>query len=219
MIGREYKKTYENLFHGYLEKNQSGSFDEAAFPSYTHQNPLMASLFWKRIKTALTIAEDLTNCKVLDFGAGGGVTFKYLADRNCRITACENRFYKTTEEIAKHLNVTVKVYQNLFDINNEQFDKIFALDVFEHIDNPQEYIKKLIELSKENTQLIISGPTENWLYKLGRKIAGFSGHYHLRNIYDIEQLLEQNGLKCLKVKLLYPLLTLFRVSIWKISLK
>ena len=219
MINREYKKTYENLFHSYLKKNQSGSFDEAGFPSYTHQNPLMASFFWRRIKTALTIAEDLTDCNVLDFGAGGGVTFKYLAGRNCRITACENRFYKITEEIAKHLNVTVKVYKNLFDINNEQFDRIFALDVFEHIDNPQKYIKKLNELSRENTRFIISGPTENWLYKLGRKMAGFSGHYHLRNIYDIEQLLEQNGLKCLKVKLLYPLLTLFRVSIWKINIK
>jgi 2-polyprenyl-3-methyl-5-hydroxy-6-metoxy-1,4-benzoquinol methylase len=219
MIDREYKKTYENLFNSYLETNQPGSFDEAAFPSYTHQNPLMASLFWKRIKIALKIAEDLAGCNVLDFGAGGGVTFKYLADRNCSITACENRFYKTTEEIARRLNVTVKVYRNLLDIDNEQFDRIFALDVFEHIDNPQESVKKLIELSKENTRIIISGPTENWLYKIGRKIAGFSGHYHLRNIYDIEQLFEQNGLKCLKVKQLYPLLTLFRVSIWKVNIK
>ena len=29
------------------------------------------------------------------------------------------------------------------------------------------------------------GPTENWLYKLGRRIVGFSGHYHVRDVHDI----------------------------------
>ncbi len=40
--------------------------------------------------------------------------------------------------------------------------------------------------------MILSGPTENALYRLGRKIAGFDGHYHTTTIHHIEQAAAQH---------------------------
>lgn len=203
------------LFKEFLNGKHSGYFDEAALPSYAHSNRLMAWFFWKRVETALRLAENLEGCSVLDFGAGGGITLNYLRKRRCQITACEKEFSHLTREVAKHFKVQVEVFEDLFTIKEKTFDRIFALDVLEHIDNPGPYIDKLIELCKTEGKIILSGPTESLLYKIGRKMAGFSGHYHVRNIFDIEETFRRKGLQRVQVKKLYPIFTLFRISAWE----
>ncbi len=62
---------------------------------------------------------------------------------------------------------------------------------------------------------MVSGPTENVLYKAGRLLAGFSGEYHVTNIYDIEGKFREMGLEREALKVLYPPVPLFRISRWK----
>ncbi len=42
---------------------------------------------------------------------------------------------------------------------------------------------------KPDGSILISGPTENLAYRMGRKLAGRrdTGNYHLRSIYDIKR--------------------------------
>ena len=214
LLSKDYKKRYEGIFRELLEKEQNGRFDEAALPSYTHSNKLMSFLFWKRVETALALAGDLKKRSVLDFGCGGGVTFRHLADYECGITGCDNQFHEIAENICRRLDINALIVEDLFELDNK-YDIIFALDVLEHIEELEKYLQKIKTLMRPDGRLIVSGPTENFLYRIGRKLAGFSGHYHLRNIYTIENKLEKTGLRRIRVKLLYFPTTLFRVSCWQ----
>jgi 2-polyprenyl-3-methyl-5-hydroxy-6-metoxy-1,4-benzoquinol methylase len=214
MIDRSYKQDYTDIFREFLKEGLHGCYDEAALPSYTHNSRVIAWLFWQRIKVALSMAGNLENESVLDFGCGGGVTFRYLSERSCRITGCDCHFYEMAIHVCKVLNIKVQIYRDLFQIMDTNFDCILALDVLEHIEDDNLYIEKLIDLAHDKTRIIISGPTENLLYKTGRQMAGFSGDYHLRNIYHIEQKFRDKGLKRNILKRLYPPFTLFRISSW-----
>lgn len=77
----------------------------------------------------------------------------------------------------------------LSELPTESFDLIIALDVLEHVKDLSGTVKVLLRLLAGGGQLVISGPTENILYRFGRKIAGaeYSGDYHERSIAEIRQ--------------------------------
>jgi len=215
MMDKSYRKTYEVAFKEALNNSANSYYDEAALPSYTHKNRLMAWLFWKRIDTALSLAGDLQDRSVFDFGCGGGVTFKYLSQKQCQLTVCDDSYYDLAAAMCKKLDVNAMVCRDLFTITDMTFDVIFALDVLEHVDDIDAILDKLVALSHHGTIFILSGPTENLFYKAGRLLAGFSGHYHVRNIYDIEKQFRSKGLREIRVKSLYLPIPLFRVSSWQ----
>ena len=214
MIDRSYKQTYADIFREFLNEGSRGCYDEAALPSYTHSNGMMVWLFWKRIAVALSMAGNLEKRSVLDFGCGGGVTFRYLSEHRCRIVGCESHFYEMASRVCKALNIEARICRDLFEIPERQFDCILALDVLEHVEDSDLYVERLMELAHEETRIIISGPTENLLYKAGRRLAGFSGAYPVRNIYQIERTFREKGLARNALKRLYFPFTLFRISSW-----
>lgn len=215
MLTKTYRRKYEEAFKRVLRESPWGHFDESALPSYTHSIRFMSWLFWKRIDMALTIAGDVRNKSVLDFGCGGGVTFRYLADRHCKIVGCDNRFHDLARDICAGLGITAEICRDITEIGDRKFDLIVALDVLEHIDDLDDILEGFLSMSNANTILVISGPTENVFYRAGRRLAGFSGHYHKRNIYDIEETLKAKDLKCRTVRTLYHPVPLFRVSSWR----
>lgn len=213
VIDKNYRESYKTLFVEVMRKDSLSFYDESALPSYTHGNRLMSWLFWKRIDIAISMAGDVRDKVVLDFGCGGGVTFGYLASKGARIFACENQFYHLTEFISERIGAAATIYKELSNIKGIKFDLILALDVLEHVEDINEVLNTMVILSHESTKLIVSGPTENHIYKIGRLLAGFSGHYHRRNIYDIEKKLFEKGFKMISLKRLYPF---FRISSWKV---
>lgn len=93
------------------------------------------------------------------------------------------------------------------------YDRIFAIDSLEHNTNFVELLEVLVAKLSPQGVLILSGPTENKLYRIGRKIAGFDGHYHETNIYAIEAA-AQKLLHRREVRSVMPIARLFRVSAW-----
>lgn len=215
MIDGAYRKSYESVFREVLARAPEGYYDEVALPSYTHANPFMSWLFWRRVDVALSMAGDLRGASVLDFGCGGGVTFRYLSGQNCRISGCDSHSYQLAEEVCRRFGIAAEIYRDITDIKDRSFDYILALDVLEHVDALDVYIDRFLDLSHQGSEVIISGPTENLLYKLGRRLAGFSGHYHVRNIYDIERRFMGKPLTCRAARSLYFPAPLFRVSAWR----
>jgi trans-aconitate methyltransferase len=65
-----------------------------------------------------------------------------------------------------------------------QFDLITALDVLEHVQDLPRTLEALLRLLSPAGTLVVSGPTENVLYRIGRRLAGseYSGDYHERGI-------------------------------------
>lgn len=215
MINQDYIAHYNSYFQKVLAKAPVGHYDECALPSYTHKNKIMSWLFWKRIQVALSMIPEVKGKFILDFGCGSGVTFRYLSDNNCDITGCDNQFYDFASDMAKEMNIEAEIYEDIFEIKNKKFDYIVALDVLEHIEDIDIFIDKFADLSHDGTVIIVSGPTESPLYRLGRLLAGFKGHYHKTNIYHIENLFRDKGLKNLSVKKLYFPFVLFRISTWR----
>ncbi len=67
-------------------------------------------------------------------------------------------------------------------------------------------------LLRPGGQIVISGPTENIFYKIGRKLAGpeYSGDYHERGILEVRELLGDQ-MDIIHIATLYWPLPLFEV--------
>ncbi|MFT3795440.1 hypothetical protein [Flavobacterium sp.] len=83
-----------------------------------------------------------------------------------------------------------------------------AFDVLEHIplDILPEYLEKFNSLLKPDGYVIVSGPTENILYKVGRKLAGsdFTGEYHETTIGKIKEVFNRFFKVQILRKLVWP---------------
>jgi hypothetical protein len=93
---------------------------------------------------------------------------------------------------------------------------LFALDSLEHNENIPRLVTRLVPLLRSDGVFILSGPTESAFYRLGRRLAGFSGHYHHSNVYDIEKIVAKHC-TMLRAQHVPVFPTLFRVTAWRSS--
>ncbi len=189
-----YKSRYRNAIRQVLAQAETGRLDEAAFPAYSHRNPVINWLFWQRLRKVMEhIQRPTLYERVLDFGCGSGVMLPYLSQISSQVTAMDVDLLPL-ERVQKYIplasNVDVKdaVKNSISDLPANSFDLIIALDVLEHVKDLPRTLNELLTLLKQGGQLIVSGPTENILYRIGRKVAGpeYSGAYHERGIAEIK---------------------------------
>ena len=192
---QNYKTRYRSAIRKVLEEAECGRFDESGFPAYSHPNRLINWLFWQRLPTAMSFIEkNAPYQNVLDFGCGSGVMLPFLAQQGAQITAIDIDLLPL-ECVKKHIPLPRNV--QILDANQtalsqlrpNSFDLINALDVLEHVDDLPGTLSDLLNLLKPGGQLVVSGPTENRFYQIGRKLAGpeYSGDYHKRSIVDIRR--------------------------------
>jgi len=215
---QETKRKFKQAVQSILKEHNSYEIDEAALPAYAHKNPLIDFIFWQRVKTAYDYAAKIGAKKILDFGCGTGLLSYALATHDRNILAVDIQFnpLKLIKQKIDFPNNIHFVEANLlqYDVAEKNFDLIVALDVLEHIKNLDEYILEFKKLLKPGGVILISGPTENFLYKIGRKLAGekFTGDYHVSNIHRIkQQFSKQMKTKTIK-RLIWPV-TLFEIFV------
>jgi 2-polyprenyl-3-methyl-5-hydroxy-6-metoxy-1,4-benzoquinol methylase len=217
----ETKKIFKKTITEIL-KNQGTDdiLSEAALPAYAHKNPIIDYIFWKRLSLAVSfIVKNITpNSTILDFGCGTGVVSFDLAKRGFNLISIDLdlsplELLKSKISYPSNINFVEDNFLTM-DFQSQKFEAIIALDVLEHIplEILPEYLKKFDLLLKPNGFIIVSGPSENWLYKLGRKIAGndFTGHYHETTISKIKKVFKLHFEVNLISKLIWPL-TLFEI--------
>ncbi|MBI5839234.1 MAG: class I SAM-dependent methyltransferase [Chloroflexi bacterium] len=217
---REYKKRHVNAIKLVLEQSKSKTLDEAAFPAYSHTNPLINWLFWQRIKITMDyLKKNAPYDVVLDFGCGSGVMLPFLSTISKKVIAMDIDF-GPLEKIKEHLefpdNIVFVDAREIFsnNFNADLLDAIISLDVLEHVDDLGNTLKHLYMRLRPDGALIISGPTENLFYKIGRRIAGpeYSGDYHERDVSEIKKAL--SSLATVKhIASLYPPISLFEIFI------
>jgi 2-polyprenyl-3-methyl-5-hydroxy-6-metoxy-1,4-benzoquinol methylase len=189
-----YKSRYRNAIRQVLAEAEPGRLDEAAFPAYSHRNPVINWLFWQRLRKSMEyIQRSSPYERVLDFGCGSGVMLPYLSQISLQVTAVDVDLLpleriRTYIPIASNVEVMDLMNHKLGDLPASTFDLVIALDVLEHVKDLPRTLSDLLALLKKGGQLIISGPTENILYRTGRKLAGpeYSGTYHERGIAEIK---------------------------------
>jgi 2-polyprenyl-3-methyl-5-hydroxy-6-metoxy-1,4-benzoquinol methylase len=192
---RDYKARYRSAIRSVLQESERGRLDEAGFPAYSHPNPLINWLFWQRLHTAMRYIEDHAPYqKVLDFGCGSGVMLSFLAQHSQNVAAMDIDLVplervKKYIPLAQNIQVLDAHQVSISQLPSKSFDLINALDVLEHVDDLPRTLSQLLNLLKPGGRLVVSGPTENILYQIGRKLAGpeYSGDYHERGIAEIKR--------------------------------
>jgi SAM-dependent methyltransferase len=198
--------------------------DESAIPSYTHYNPLVRWIMFRRLDVILELLHNKvvpgSDGGTLEFGCGVGLLLPRLSKLMSRVYAtdlCLDAAKKTVQYYGCKNVTLIPPDQLLQGIPDNSLNSIIAADVLEHVDNLEEIIQIFkLKLIPEGS-MIISGPTENVIYGICRKIAGFTGDYHVRNIFDIERVVEQVGFQLTDLRCLpFPLLPkLFRISLFR----
>lgn len=213
-----YKSHYRAAIRRILSEAEPGRLDEAAFPAYSHANPLINWLFWQRLRVVMSYIQNAIPIEnILDFGCGSGVMLPFLAQNSKQVTAMDIDLIPI-ERMQKYypLESNVQVMDSskspLTSLPAHAFDFIIALDVLEHVDDLPRTLSELLNLLKPGGQIIVSGPTENFLYQIGRKLAGreYSGAYHERSIGEIREYIGQYA-TIQKIATLYWPVPLFEI--------
>ena len=187
-------------------------WEETCVPSYCHSNLAAAYVSWWRLFRSVRLARRFCpgGTRVLDFGSSVGELGRLLPRSIARYDFIEEND-AAARYLVQHLPCAQR--QNLDQVPTSAYDWVFAIDALEHNDDYAGLLERLAQCLTPTGVLVISGPTENWLYRLGRRIAGFEGHYHTTTIFHIEQAAAK-VLQCRNVTTIIPGLPLFRLSVW-----
>lgn len=220
---QEYKARYRSAIRNVLQETERGRLDEAAFPAYSHSNPLINWLFWQRLHTAMNYIEKHAPYeKTLDFGCGSGVMLSFLAQHSQHVTATDIDLVplervKKYIPLAENIQVLDTNQKSISQLAPKSFDLINALDVLEHVHDLPRTLMELLNLLRPGGRLVVSGPTENILYQIGRKLAGreYSGAYHERGIAEVKRELNKRA-HIQQIATLYWPVPLFEVFVGRV---
>ncbi|MEM7468600.1 MAG: class I SAM-dependent methyltransferase [Pseudomonadota bacterium] len=170
--------------------------DEMAIPSYLHGNPLIRWLMWKRYDTIAELLNPATDKHVLEFGCGVGLFLPHL-HKNSAKTYAIDLFPQYAQNLTQKKSISPKFIESLEDIPDASLDTIVAADVLEHIEELDHYLEIFRRKLKSGGQFLVSGPTENFVYRIGRIVAGFAGKgdYHHTNIDKLICDIETGGFR------------------------
>ena len=213
-----YKRRYGAAMEQVLSEAEPGRLDDIGFPAYSHANPLIKWLFWKRLHAVMDYLEQgAPYQRALDFGCGSGVMLPFLS-RICTQVVAADVDLLPLDRMKSHMSLASSVQE--WDLSSTaltsaqagSFDLIIALDVLEHVKDLPTTLTELLRLLKSGGRLVISGPTENALYRFGRMLAGpeFSGDYHERGVAEIRRTLMRRA-EVKQIAVLYWPVPLFEI--------
>lgn len=164
--------------------------EETAIPSYTHRLAPIRYLFLRRVRVALDLTMQYlpAQSEILDFGCGAGLMTIALRQHGFSPLRCDIRPQFCTPSAQLAPVVEIEDFKEL-----ARFHGCIALDVLEHLS--EDKLREFAAGFALDTVLIVSGPTENFLYQIGRRVAGFKGGYHQRDVFQIMQTLQVAGWK------------------------
>jgi SAM-dependent methyltransferase len=182
MISPPTRKEMRALLGERVTRMSEHDHDEMAIPSYLHWNPLIRWLMWRRYE----LIADMLGGQVraaLEFGCGLGLFLPTLARAADEVYAVDI-FPEYAQRLAARRRLTVRFLPDVASIADGCLDVVVAADVMEHLENPRATSVAFHRVLRAGGRLLVSGPTENTVYKAGRIAAGFAGKgdYHHTNI-------------------------------------
>jgi len=227
MAGSISKRFPASLVHKLAASLQTDANAESAIPTYTHKIPAIRWLMFRRLDVIRKMAlmelgteGEPGSQAALDFGCGIGMMIPDLAPRVARLYLCDEQITpaRATAEWFRAGNVICLPPEELETrIDDSSLDVVIAADVLEHVDDLTSVVGALRRKMRSGGAMIVSGPTESWAYRCGRKIAGFTGEYHVRGVFEVEEGIRKAGLRRERLRQLpFPLApALFRITLWR----
>jgi 2-polyprenyl-3-methyl-5-hydroxy-6-metoxy-1,4-benzoquinol methylase len=157
---------------------------------YTDKNPLVRELFWRRLAALIRLSRATVHERAMDFGGGNGVLTPTLARLYGEVHVVDLRTEMAQEISSKDgLTNVLPRSGDIFSMGLEagSFDTIVAADVLEHIVDLPPLIREFRRIMKPGGELLVSAPSENRFYELGRKVFGYTkpdDHYHASSYID-----------------------------------
>lgn len=151
---------------------------------YTDPSVLVRELFWRRLEGLLGLSQAVGRGRALDFGGGNGVLAPTLSRLYPEIVCVDLRTEMLEDLVRseKLTNVSVRTGDLVtLGLPDGHFDTIIAPDVLEHVLDLEALIGELHRLLVPGGELLVSAPSENRLYELGRRVFGYvkpHDHYH-----------------------------------------
>jgi len=206
------------------ERGKDAEVSEAAFPAYADSNSLIRFLFWRRLWVTVNFLESHGPYEaMLDFGCGSGVALPLLAGFGNRVVGVDINL-APYRALSAHFSFgnEVEVYEAkehpLSSFPDNTFDVIISLDVLEHVDDLRGVFAEFCRVTKSDGTVVVSGPTENLFYRIGRMIAGteYTGDYHVTNIYNIQKVMKTFMETKTLATLYYPF-PLFKIFVGRVA--
>jgi len=158
--------------------------------------------------------KNLNNTKVLDIGCGGGLVSEGLSKIGATVTGIDfiKENIKVAKMHAKKNNLEIDYFVKDFEKEKitSKYDVIIILEVLEHLNNWEEFIKKIKLSLNKNGTLIISTINRNLVSKfltldIGEnllKLIPLNTHtfYKFIKPEELEQVLSSNSFENIKFK-------------------
>jgi len=199
-------------------------------PEYDSRNIFVRSLFLKRLNLSVDLFRKVFEQKkivnVADFGCGDGILLGFLEKKFKDIKTFGLDILPEVSSLRSFLRADIRIV-NLTNSGfpSDFFDAIFCLDTLEHFENLEEPIKEIERTLKNHGILIVSLPTENVVYKIGRFILkgtfsskkGPSSSPHFHNADEIRKFLLKNSFTLVKKEKVtkIPFLKFFEIILFK----
>lgn len=136
--------------------------------------------------------------KTLDFGAGSGTYSDMLKDQGFTPDCLEPD--KKLHKILKSKGY--KTYESIKNLGTTKYDVIYALNVFEHIEDDHATLEELAKHLKKGGHLVVYVPAFQMLFtSMDEKV----GHYRRYRIGRLKGMAKQAGLKTAELRYCDPL--------------
>lgn len=165
-----------------LERWSEGVFVDS--PVYFASNPLVRFINWRKLDAALSLLPSQEGQLILDFCCGNGVMLPTLSAEFRHVVGIDIHI-EAASRMVRELdlsNVSLVTSDGMrLPFRDGFFQGITALSAIEHFGDPEGVAGELWRVMKPDGWLVFLSPTENVLYRLGRKFFGYEkpeDHYH-----------------------------------------
>ena len=192
------------------ELNQESHFDEFAYDWWNKSGhyKLLHRLNPIRLQYILSKC-NLNKKKVLDIGCGGGILAEELCKQGAKVTGIDSssKSISIAKQHAEQNNYDIKyINKSIFEITDlDVYDFIICFEMIEHINEPNDLIKKIKELSSKKSGLFLSTINRNLKsFMLAKIMAEYvlnyvpkGTHQYAKFItpYELTKMLENNNYK------------------------
>lgn len=190
------KIIYDQAFLRELYAQSPATLLEMAAPSYLHPNPFIRWIVSWRMLRAIQFLNLADGKSLLDFGCGAGILLLQLPKDGRNYYGVDLEIWPAQQMLARNKRADIQLFKGddwIAAVPDGSLANITALEVLEHVKDLPGTLELFKRKLAPDGRLIVSGPTENRFYQLARKVSGFSGEYHLRNIFTIQAALKQAG--------------------------
>lgn len=122
--------------------------------------------------------------RVLDFGAGTGTYAKMLQEHDGITPDCLEPDTSLKEELKSS---GFKVFTNIEKVPSNTYDLIYALNVFEHIEDDFSEIAKLKRVLKKGGRIVVYVPAYQILFSDMDRQVGHFRRYRLKRLYNLAE--------------------------------